>query len=271
MGPLLGGLGKRGEKSRLTLAKIVRGIATGEVRKYCEEREKKVAVGFLLDLHCLALAYFHLQQLRSCSTYADAPRYHVCRHCKPRWLHLSPSRIPGRLLVSTQRHQTLWQTLTWSCLRLACRWWLQHRCRCLALLRLWRHLQAVRCWGSRCPSRFHRYAVLSACMLHALPSWHGSAALIQVLAVQRTTVAAASLTPRSSSIAGSDLDGTVFPPPVMASGLSADSLDLSLRCSASAAPVQEHIHSAASEAQALTQEAAQLKAQAQSYQASQRL
>ena len=60
MGPLLGGLGKRGEKSRLTLAKIVRGIATGEVRKYCEEREKKIAVGFLLDLHCLALAYFHL-------------------------------------------------------------------------------------------------------------------------------------------------------------------------------------------------------------------
>ena len=35
LGPLLGGLGKRGEKSRLTLAKIVRGIATGDVRKYC--------------------------------------------------------------------------------------------------------------------------------------------------------------------------------------------------------------------------------------------
>ena len=45
LGPLLGGLGKRGEKSRLTLAKIVRGIATGEVRKYCEERERKIAVG----------------------------------------------------------------------------------------------------------------------------------------------------------------------------------------------------------------------------------
>ena len=44
LGPLLGGLGKRGEKSRLTLAKIVRGIATGDVRKYCEERERKILV-----------------------------------------------------------------------------------------------------------------------------------------------------------------------------------------------------------------------------------
>lgn len=50
LGPLLGGLGKRGEKSRLTLAKIVRGIATGEVRKYCEERERKIAV----RAHCCA-------------------------------------------------------------------------------------------------------------------------------------------------------------------------------------------------------------------------
>ena len=54
----------------------------------------------------------------------------------------------------------------------------------------------------------------------------------------------------------------------MVSGPSTDSLDLSLHRSASGGPVQEHIHSAASEAQALTQEAAQLKAQAQSYQAS---
>ncbi|KAK9810331.1 hypothetical protein WJX72_008833 [[Myrmecia] bisecta] len=39
LGPLLGGQGKRGEKSRLTLAKIVRGIACGDVRKHCEARE----------------------------------------------------------------------------------------------------------------------------------------------------------------------------------------------------------------------------------------
>lgn len=36
--------GKRGEKSRLTLAKIVRGIASGDVRKYCEAREAKIEV-----------------------------------------------------------------------------------------------------------------------------------------------------------------------------------------------------------------------------------
>ena len=44
LGPLLGGQGKRGEKSRLTLAKIVRGIASGDVRRYCEERERKLQV-----------------------------------------------------------------------------------------------------------------------------------------------------------------------------------------------------------------------------------
>ena len=85
--------------------------------------------------------------------------------------------------------------------------------------------------------------------------------------MQRSTAAAASLTPRSSSIAGSDLECTVFPPSVKASGPSADSFNMSLRCSASGEPIQEHIHSAASEAQALTEEAAQLKAQAHSYQA----
>lgn len=42
LGPLLGGVGKRGDKSRLTLAKIVRGIATGEVRRFCEERERAI-------------------------------------------------------------------------------------------------------------------------------------------------------------------------------------------------------------------------------------
>lgn len=45
LGPLLGGVGKRGDKSRLTLAKIVRGIASGDVRKYCDERERTIAVG----------------------------------------------------------------------------------------------------------------------------------------------------------------------------------------------------------------------------------
>ncbi|KAK9867133.1 hypothetical protein WJX84_011865 [Apatococcus fuscideae] len=40
LGPLLGGTGKRGERCRLTLAKIVRGIASGEVRRYCEGRER---------------------------------------------------------------------------------------------------------------------------------------------------------------------------------------------------------------------------------------
>ncbi|KXZ55926.1 hypothetical protein GPECTOR_2g1477 [Gonium pectorale] len=45
LGPLLGGVGKRGDKSRLTLAKIVRGIATGDVRRFCEERER--AIGLL--------------------------------------------------------------------------------------------------------------------------------------------------------------------------------------------------------------------------------
>lgn len=44
LGPLLGGVGKRGDGSRLTLAKIVRGIAAGEVRKFCEERERTIKV-----------------------------------------------------------------------------------------------------------------------------------------------------------------------------------------------------------------------------------
>lgn len=44
LGHLLGGVGKRGEKSRLTLAKIVRGIANGEVRRHCEAREQLVQV-----------------------------------------------------------------------------------------------------------------------------------------------------------------------------------------------------------------------------------
>ena len=46
LGPLLGGVGKRGDGSRLTLAKIVRGIAAGDVRRHCEERERRVKVGW---------------------------------------------------------------------------------------------------------------------------------------------------------------------------------------------------------------------------------
>ena len=42
-----GGAGRRGEKSRLTLAKIVRGIASGEVRDYCEKRDRELEVSSL--------------------------------------------------------------------------------------------------------------------------------------------------------------------------------------------------------------------------------
>ena len=49
LGPLLGGVGKRGDRSRLTLAKIVRGIAEGSIRKHCEERETMVAVSHLFS------------------------------------------------------------------------------------------------------------------------------------------------------------------------------------------------------------------------------
>lgn len=44
LAPYVGGVGKRGDRSRLTLAKIVRGIATGEVRRFCEEREAHIKV-----------------------------------------------------------------------------------------------------------------------------------------------------------------------------------------------------------------------------------
>ena len=72
---------------------------------------------------------------------------------------------------------------------------------------------------------------------------------------------------RTSSMAGSDLDSTVFPLSVRIPGQSANSPDVSLSDSAGGIPTPQHMHSAASEAQALAQEAAQLKAQAQSYQA----
>ena len=52
LGHLLGGVGKRGEKSRLTLAKIVRGIASGDVRRFCEGREVQLQVPFpLISVH----------------------------------------------------------------------------------------------------------------------------------------------------------------------------------------------------------------------------
>lgn len=44
LGPLIGGMGKRGDRSRLTLAKIVRGIAEGSVRRFCEDREAQLRV-----------------------------------------------------------------------------------------------------------------------------------------------------------------------------------------------------------------------------------
>ncbi len=114
--------------------------------------------------------------------------------------------------------------------------------------------------------------VISDCFGHQTPNPHMGVLITRVdcngiIGMQRTA-AANSLTPRSSSHAGSDLECTVFPLP-LASGLSADSLELSLGGSAGSVPIREHIHSAASEAQALAQEAAQLKAQAQNYQVSQ--
>lgn len=48
VGPLLGGAGKRGEKTRQTLAKIVRGIAAGDIRRHCEAREATIRV----QQHC---------------------------------------------------------------------------------------------------------------------------------------------------------------------------------------------------------------------------
>lgn len=60
---MLGGTGKRGEKSRLTLAKIVRGIAAGDVRRFCEAREGMLRVRsppLQLDGHTLILDHLHL-------------------------------------------------------------------------------------------------------------------------------------------------------------------------------------------------------------------
>ena len=51
LGHLLGGVGKRGEKSRLTLAKIVRSIASGDVRRHCEQREQLIQVSTAPSLY----------------------------------------------------------------------------------------------------------------------------------------------------------------------------------------------------------------------------
>ncbi len=48
LAPLLGGVGKRGDRSRLTLAKIVRGIAKGDIRQYLEAREEAHRVSYKL-------------------------------------------------------------------------------------------------------------------------------------------------------------------------------------------------------------------------------
>lgn len=53
LGPLVGGIGKRGEKSRMTLAKIVRGIASGEVRKFLEDREDRIRVSTSPIIMCM--------------------------------------------------------------------------------------------------------------------------------------------------------------------------------------------------------------------------
>jgi hypothetical protein len=44
LGPLLGGAGKRGDANRQTLAKIVRGIASGDIRRHCQQREAAIKV-----------------------------------------------------------------------------------------------------------------------------------------------------------------------------------------------------------------------------------
>eukprot|EP00955_Chlamydomonas_euryale_P041958 352178-Chlamydomonas_euryale.AAC.7 len=44
LAPLLGGQGKHGDATLVTLAKLVRGIAAGDVRSYCEQRERTIVV-----------------------------------------------------------------------------------------------------------------------------------------------------------------------------------------------------------------------------------
>lgn len=54
LGPLLGsaaeGGAREGDPGRHTLAKIVRGFASGAVREHCQERERQIKVGSLSPL-----------------------------------------------------------------------------------------------------------------------------------------------------------------------------------------------------------------------------
>jgi hypothetical protein len=56
LAPLLGGVGKRSDKSRLTLARIVRGIACGAVRRYCQAREEMLTVSATEFWMCTAIS-----------------------------------------------------------------------------------------------------------------------------------------------------------------------------------------------------------------------
>lgn len=77
--PYLGGVGKRGDKSRLTLAKIVRGIACGAVRKHCEDRETqlKVCWAWLMAIDplawCMLYACKHACQWAACTLCIQSP------------------------------------------------------------------------------------------------------------------------------------------------------------------------------------------------------
>ena len=56
----LGGNGKRGENSLLTLAKIVRAIASGKIRKHLEARETEIMVTH--PIHVSASAFHVIQK-----------------------------------------------------------------------------------------------------------------------------------------------------------------------------------------------------------------
>ena len=158
LGPLLGGVGKRGEKSRLTLAKIVRGIASGEVRRYCEAREAELQVAagcltFPQTLCCRApypyrLALWH--------------QYRLCawgRACGRAWTQTTGSRTaapPGQMRL----RRPLWQPAALRQPRLTTRALSQ------ALCARWHRLAAAPgCrWASRLrprPGRLTRRAWLS--------------------------------------------------------------------------------------------------------------
>lgn len=82
LGPLLGGVGKRGERSRMTLAKIVRAVAAGDVRRFCEEREGLIQVGICQIRVCLLA---RIDQL--------AYPYGLRWHMPPPYLSAMPSEL----------------------------------------------------------------------------------------------------------------------------------------------------------------------------------